>query len=330
MKHVISGIMLAALSLIFLFSGVQFRDPAAVISSDLSGVEPAVYSLRSNFNDAANIVDAECMETYINEDGAETTSFLVVAVYAGSLEAGDRINCPCIAESGKRYLLYLDGGGDINHSEGTVGYTLICDAPFLIDGDSIILSDGRMMPLELVRGDMQTQAQVVTFPAQSQYYPSFEGLAAACDEILIARVDSVEKHREMLCRSSEKGEVVENELEATQLVLSVLNGLGGSFSTDSRLTLVIPPARQHSIVDAESLKAVNLFIKNEFKEGDICIFFLVRSPDAKSDQYFFVNPAQGYLRLDGDTVTRCYANHACSDIHTLMDFINRLNPLLGF
>lgn len=330
MKSVISGIILAGLLLMCLFSGEQSREPAVVISPDLSDVEPAVYSLRSSFNDAANIVDAVCMRTYINEDGLETTSFAVAAVYAGSLSIGARINCPCRAERGERYLLYLDDGGDVSHSEGTVEYTLICDAPFLIDGDSIVLPDGQAMPLDLVKADMQSQAQVVTFPAQSQYYPSFEGLVAACDEILIARVDSVEEHREMLCRSSEKGEVVENQLEATQLVLSVLNGLGGSYPSDSRLTLVIPPAKQHSIIDAESLKAVNLLIKNEFEEGDICIFFLVRSPDAKSDQYFLVNPAQGYLRLEGDSIIRCYANHACSDIRTLKDFIERLNPLLGF
>lgn len=329
-KSVISGVILASLLLISLFSGVQFRGPAAVIKSDASEVEPAVYSLRSSFNDAANVVGAVCVEVYTNEDGVETASFAVDAVYAGRLRAGDRINCSCTAQIGESYLLYLDEGSDVSHSEGSVSYSLICGEPFRIRGDAVVLQNGHLLPMDLVKGDMRSQAQVVTFPAQSHYYPSFEGLVEACDEILIARVDSVEKHKEMLFRSSEKGEVVENKLEAAQLELSVLNGLGGSFPADSELTLIIPPASQHSIIDAESLKAIDLTIKNEFNEGDICIFFLVRSPDAKSDQHFLINPAQGYLRLKGDSVIRCYANYACSDIRTLPEFIEKFNPLLGF
>ena len=325
-KRLLSYVLIVFLAMGLTFASVKIAAPGAAVSAN---AEPGP-SIHRSYREASSIVLATCTASYSSASGAATSRFVVDTSYAGSLAAGDAFTLESRAVIGQSYLLYLGEGGGADYAEDEAGFVCITDELISVR-DGIASLGGVSYSLSAIIEDLDRQSEVLTIPAQSFYYNTFEELFAACDDILLCRVASVEGPVSTPCRSDEKGESVISTTEQTFVTLTVLNSFGGVHNYGDSVTVALSPARTQSVINATDLTTVSFGTPLIMPEaGEIMIFFLQRSADAKSDCRFAVNPYQGFVRLVDDRIIHPYYNSALDGIEELNDFARLLSEYNGF
>jgi len=326
-KRLLSFLLVVLFAMSLTFASVKIAAPAT--AAVLANAEPAP-SIHRSYREASSIVLATCTLSYRASSGGQMSRFRVDTAYAGALSEGDEFSLASRAVVGQSYLLYLGEGGGANYAEDETGFVCVTDELITVR-DGIASLGGVNYSLSAIMEDLASQREVLNVPAQSFYYNNLEDLFTACDDIVIAAVTKVEGPVPTLCRSDEKGESVISTTEQTFVSATVLNGLGGVHSYGDNIKAVFSPARKLSIINATNLEAVSFGSEPAApKEGEVYIFFLLRSKDAKSDYCFAVNPYQGCVLLEGDDVVRPYYNTALQGISSLEDFAALLNEHMGF
>ena len=106
--------------------------------------------------------------------------------------------------------------------------------------------------------------------------------------------------------------------------MTVLNSLGGGLRSGEKITITQVDNMHRNVINASSLKAVGggdtaweLPVN-----GDVCLFFVIKSPDDKVNFFFPVNPYQGYVKIRSDGGLNSYSklNPAIAENFTLLMF----------
>ncbi|MBO6062026.1 MAG: hypothetical protein J6P98_07965 [Clostridia bacterium] len=273
------------------------------------------------WREAEKIALATCMRNVERADGSVLSRFRVDESLEGGLETGGILSIPCLAEPGSKFLLYLRSVGEGEEA----GYELVTDQPLPVVGSRVEF-EGEHYGLESIVADIERQRSILTVPSQSFFYGSIEGLAAACDEIVIARVLSVSDPEETVCRSADKGESTLMTVEQVFMRIKVENGLSGGLAYGEKLSVVLEPYNVRPVINATNLspKTVGAPPESAPKVGSVYIFFLIRSADKKSSYYFTVNPYEGCVLLLGNSVIHPYYNIAFRETNDLRRFVERL------
>ncbi len=301
-----------------------------VISSRVSSAEGShtLALLRGCYRDSSEVVFATCVVSFTSTNGGSTSRFTVDEVLGGDLVVGQTVSVSESASVGKSYLLYLKNGGGADYAEDESGFATVTDGLVAVSGSNAVYG-GESVSLEALTSDISEQSTVLTVPAQSFNYDSLDTLAAAADEIFIGTVVSVSSPEHTLCRSYEKGESVLNTLDVTYVTIRVVNGMGSTLSRGDTVTLALIASRVHSVISATDLTSVSFRSPIlQPAEGSSYVFFLEHSADEKSDVFFTVNPYEGYVRLEGNSLIRPYYNAAMKGMYDLRAFVLYLNELL--
>ena len=87
---------------------------------------------RQDYRNASLVVSGTCLQTHVNAKGVNCYDLTVEDVLAGQAAAGDVIHCTSPMTEGKSYLLYLQKGEDVPHTEDMQGYTLVSGQPLAL------------------------------------------------------------------------------------------------------------------------------------------------------------------------------------------------------
>jgi hypothetical protein len=312
--------ILAVILLALIIAAAAVRFPAA--ESEPNGAEeipPA--SVSRLYREADRILLAACTRTTEEDDGSFKSRFLVKEALEGSARLNEFITLPVSALSGEMYLLYLKAGDN--------GETLVSSEPFMVK-DGAVICENETCSIESVRKDIERQRRILTVPAQSLFYGDIASLAEACDEIVVARVLSVDGPTETVCRAESKGESTISTLEQVFLRIKVENGLFGELRYGDKLSVVLSPYYTRPVINAATLtpKTVDPPPASNPKAGSVYIFFLIKSEDSKSDYYFTVNPYEGYVLLIGNDISHPYYNEAFREVHDIKRFSELLRAAM--
>lgn len=311
--------ILAVILFALMIAAAAVRLPAAEPAQNGADEIPPA-SVSRLYRESDRILLATCTRVTEDEEGNISSRFIAEEALEGEAAENEIIILPVSASQGARYLLYLksEDGGEAAAAE-----------PFAVEDDSIIC-ENEPCTIESIRADIERQRRILTVPAESLYYGSLEGLAAACDEIVVARVLSVSEPTETVCRAEGKGESTLATLEQVFLRIKIENGLFGSLRYGDKLSVVLSPYSSRPVINASTLtpKTVGAPPASYPKAGSVYIFFLERSEDSKSDYYFTVNPYEGYVMLLGNTITHPYYNEAFREINDLRKFSELLRAAM--
>ena len=316
LKRLIAAFVVAALTVCITFTAVSVSDKAASAHTDASVSQ----SMHRSYREASDIVLASCTLTYADSTGSSVSRFTVNSVYGGSLVPGDTLTLPREAEVGESYLLYLAPGGGADYAEDESGFVSVTDELITVKGDTAVFG-GSAYSLSSILDDFDEQRSVLTVPAQSFYYNDIASLASSCSDVVICRVVSVEGPFATQCRSNVKGESVSSTANLTYAELMVENSFGGSRAYGDIIRVALVPAHTLSVINAEDLASVQY--PSPVKTPEV-------GRHAKSDCCFAVNPYQGYLELDGDSIIRPYYNRAAAELESVSQLAEIMRGLLGF
>ena len=214
--------------------------------------------------------------------------------------------------------------------EDEAGYVSVTEGLITVEGDTAKCGSSRYS-LSSIINDIAAQRSVLAMPAQSFYYNDAASLAAACDDIVLCRVVSVEGPKPTQCRSFVKGESISSTANLLYVTVLVENSFGGERAYGDTMVIALSPALTRSVINAGDLSAISYSSPIKLpQEGEHYIFFLTRSEDAKSDIRFAVNPYQGYVELEGDSVIRPYYNKAIEGVRSLGELAGIINSAIGF
>ena len=298
---------------------VRFPLPDRIAASHKETPPPAAIS--RFYRESEGILLATCIRTAPAEDGGSVARMRIDSVLDGQAEEGEVVSIRAEAASGAQYLLYLAPRAE----EGQAEETLLTGQPLPVESGSVMY-EGELLPISAIVRDIERQREILTVPSQTVFYDSIESLAAACDEIVIARVVGKSEPRATLCRSAEKGASTLSTIEQVFLTVKVENGLFGDLTYGDKLSVVIEPYNVRPVINAVDLKPKTVEAPPESSPelGSVYIFFLLRSEDKKSSYYFTVNPYEGWVLLIGGSVIRPYYNTAFSRTSDLTRFVERL------
>ncbi len=331
MRRFVKILLLGLMTAVFLCAAViPSSDRSASVFATQCGGERALSLLRGCYRDSSQIVYATCVVSFSSPSGTSTSRFRVSRVIEGDLAVGETISISEKASVGEQYLLYLTSGAGANYAEDIAEFALVTNGLVPVVNGSVEY-DGVRLSIETVEADIAEQDAVLTVPAQSFYYNSFDELMGACDSVFIGKVVSIGEPVSTVCRSTEKGESVQSTVTIRNVTVSVINGLESTLSSGDIITLVLPSSQLHSVINASDLSAVVTGSEPELPaEDEAYLFFLDRSTDDKSECFFTVNPYQGYVRLCGNTIVVPIYNRAMLDCRDLFKFISMADELNRF
>ena len=297
---------------------------ATPVGAQLSD-ERALSDVQRIYKNAALVVMGECVQSHINSEGDTCYDLSVEEVVAGYAQAGDIIHCTQGAmKEGETYLLYLAEGEEMYHTEDMRRYELLSDAPLPVSENGTVAFAGTQLALSDIKRDIERMDAVITAPAATYYYKELGALIDAADEVFIGRVASISPVKDMAFPSQADGTIIENTLPAALAQVEAYGVLKGALNYGDPVDLVYAPAMSANLVDASTLKALSYGEANApaLEEGEVYLFFLTQSPDAKQAYRFSVNPMQGYARVDKDDhVHVSHVNSAlagCKDLGSLV------------
>ena len=326
-KRLLAAFIITAVALCATFAAVTAADNASSVSAANPTAGPAMHR---SYREASDIVLAECSLRYKTASGNTVSRFTVKNVYDGTFKEGDTFVLSEEAEEGASYLLYLAPGGGADYSEDEAGYVSVTEGLITVEGDTAKCGSSRYS-LSSIINDIAAQRSVLAMPAQSFYYNDAASLAAACDDIVLCRVVSVEGPKPTQCRSFVKGESISSTANLLYVTVLVENSFGGERAYGDTMVIALSPALTRSVINAGDLSAISYSSPIKLpQEGEHYIFFLTRSEDAKSDIRFAVNPYQGYVELEGDSVIRPYYNKAIEGVRSLGELAGIINSAIGF
>ena len=327
-KRLCCIILLTVLLAALLFTGGDAFFPHTPLPIEKYAAELAPF--RIVYRNAALIVQAACIASHedADEQGGAFCDYEITFVYAGKAGVNDIIHVRGSGKEGTEKLLYLIP--EENADQNEIQYYQLCEnGEFSINGDMIILSSGVLLPAEVLKADIRAQQKIKRIPSQYMYYSRFDPLVRDCDEILIVRAQSVSEYVITKCRSSVKGESVEKNCPVAEAEFTVLNGLASSRVYGEKLTVTLVGEMRDYVIDNENLTAVPKQDVKALEPGGIYLLFINHGEDAKEENYFLINPYQGYLRIEGDELHNCAINAALDGIRTLKAFTDRLYDSLA-
>ena len=310
-----------ALALLVVFTAAV-RLPLPDRTSPNSEGDPPPAAISRLYREADAIALCVCLHSSASAEETGTSRFLVRRVLDGAIEAGDILELPTAVEPGRMYLIYI--------SEGEEGESSLCVEPIPVENEESFVFENEVCSIASVENDIERQRRIITVPAQSFYYGTLEGLAEACDEIIVGKVISVSEPTMTECRSESKGESTYSTMEQVFLRIRVENGLFGGLRYGDKLDVVMTPYSVASVIKATDLtpKTVDPPPASYPKVGTSYIFFLLRSDDKKSSLYFTVNPYEGSVLLIGNSVHHAHYNEAFREINDLRRFSADLKKAL--
>ena len=290
-----------------------------------------VIALRGAYRNSSLIVDAECISSHPSPIGTVFSDYSVIDTVAGKpLEKGRIITVLGSDEKGNRRIIYL--GNEINdvHSENESIYTVYSGGLLSFDGERISLSNGRSLPIELFENDIVSLKTETTVPLKYYYYNTIEKTVKNSYSIFIGRVERAERRENAELLTNSRGEFIKQQGAYTELSVSVMNGLVWQHNFGDKVKIRIVDGDENYILDERTNEH---FIpeKTAFEPtvGNVYIFFVNRSPDAKAEHYFLINAYQGMIETFGESVFVHPENSAFSDITTLKELINALLKASG-
>ena len=191
-------------------------------------------------------------------------------------------------------------------------------------GSTVRMSDGRNVQISSIKREIAAMKSELFIPSKYMFYSNMNELLVGCNEYFIGRVDSVSPYMPTLCRSGERGETIRSERNSLRIGVTVLNSLGGGLRSGEKITITQVDNMHRNVINASTLKAVGGG-DNAWElpvNGDVCLFFVIKSPDDKVNFFFPVNPYQGYVKIrsDGRLNSCSNLNPAITDNFTLLMF----------
>lgn len=281
-------------------------------------------SLSVLYREADAIVIASCIHKNLDENGKNVSRFSVIESIDGKLKEGDTFSLYSDASTALDYLLYLAETNEYDQS----GYSLLTSSPIPVN-EGLASYEGTVFSLENVIDDIENQRMKVTVPSKVYYYGSIASLASSCDEIVIGKVLGHSEKIPTYCRSETKDEVVMSTLDMVFLNVVVENCFSGDLSYGDCIRIIFPPHDSIPVIKETDLRSMTAeapaFLIPE--TGMNCIFFLNKSQDKKSSDYFTVNSYEGYCLLIGDGIICPSYNQAMKDVEDLNEFSEILSMI---
>ncbi len=285
--------------------------------------ERVLTDVRTQYRNASLIVSGLCKGSHVDANGDTCYDLSVSEVYAGQAGIGDTIHCTYGAmNEGESYLLFLGQGDDVNHAEDTTGYKLLSDAPLPIK-DSEVIWGGRRLPLNTLKQEITQLDSIISAPAPVYYYDTLSELADAADEIFIGRVDQLPDMTSQAFSIRNGGTVEKIQCNSSAVTVEAYGSIKGSLEYGQRITLIHCPERVSGMLDSSTLQHTQ-FTESQaprLQKGGLYVFFLSSGPDSKQNNYFSINPIQGFIPLSGDSLFVCDANEP-------LEAFNKLSPLV--
>ena len=284
---------------------------------------------RQDYRNASLVVSGTCLQTHVNAKGVNCYDLTVEDVLAGQAAAGDVIHCTSPMAEGKSYLLYLQKGEDVPHTEDMQGYTLVSGQPLALSQGSVLL-DGMAVSLETLLADMAKLDAMISAPSSIYYYDSLAELVEAADDIFIGRVEAQEGPKDTQFHAQSNGTTVEHTIPATMLQVTAYGGIKGAMKYGDQVELVYAPGMNEDMVNAATLAAEPYTAEQapQVETGGIYLFFTLNGPDAKQDYIFPINPMQGFLKITNDALTVPYGNRAMLSFDSLDAAVRAIRSIL--
>lgn len=273
---------------------------------------------RQNYRNASLVVSGVCKQSHVNANGDSCYDLSIDRVLAGDASSGDVIHCTSPMTEGESYLLYLQAGEDVAHTEDMLGYTLVSGEPLALSKGKVVY-DGQAVDLDALLADMALLDAMISAPSASFYYDDLAALAQAADDIFIGRVDRVPPLQDTQFRSQNNGAIVEHTIPAAVAQVTAFGGIKGALKYGDQLQLVYAPAMNADVVNAATLAAEPYTTAQapKLEPGGIYLFFLLKGPDAKQSYAFLVNPMQGFVQVEGDELAAPAGNRAFQNVRSL-------------
>ncbi len=286
--------------------------------------ERAMATALAGYRSAALVVRGKCVSEHIDASDAVCSDVSVTEVVAGTAQVGDTIHCPgAYLHSGESYLLYLSEGADVDYAEDERGYTLL--SSMLISGDSVDASGVQLSYRELRSGMRDVDSVTSAFDSY-YYYTSIAELAENADEVFIGRVDGKIELTDTDFHVTGTGTSSEFTLPASILQITSFGGMKGSIGYGDSVKLVYAPAFSADIINASTLTAVKYGESDApaLTQGGVYVFFMIYGPDAKQDYMFLINPMQGFVQTDENSVSVSTVNSPLRCYTTLNSLVDAL------
>ncbi|MEA5060401.1 MAG: hypothetical protein EOM66_08370 [Clostridia bacterium] len=284
---------------------------------------------RQNYRDASLVVSGVCTQSYIDADGEDCYDLSIEQVLAGQAEPGDTIHCNAAMDIGQRYLLYLQQGENVFHTEDMLGYTLVSGEPLAL-ADGKVFYGGQSVDLNTLLQDMASLNTMISAPSVFYYYDEISALAQAADDIFIGRVSSAPVLADTQFRSQNSGATVERTVPASVVEITAYGGIRGALKYGDKIKLVYAPDMNADVLNAATLTAEPYTEAQTpvLEAGDIYLFFTLKGPDAKQSYYFLINPMQGFVSVTGDLLDSSSGNRALRNIQSLDVAVNAIRKAL--
>ncbi|MDR0840422.1 MAG: hypothetical protein LBN26_03420 [Christensenellaceae bacterium] len=302
---------------------------SCALPAHVQSEESALVQARQNYRSAALVVSGICEREHIDVEGNPCYDLSIERVLAGQAIVGDIVHCNTAMQNGERYLLYLQQGADTPYAEDMENYTLVNDEVCAIAGDRVRVGGQSVALSELLR-DMAKLDAIISVPSEVYYYETLAPLVKAADDIFIGQVSYVPPLHDTQFRSQSNGATSEHTLPASIVQVTAYGGIKGALKYGDTLRLVYAPAMSADLLSAATLTAVRYGEADApaLQEGDICLFFITQSPDAKQEYCFPVNPMQGFVRVRNNELQAGAVNRALRDYAVLDDAVNAIRAAL--
>lgn len=328
-KAVVTLVLIAVLAL----SAVYFAFPKiGYEKKGKSAVRFGLLELRDVFRSSLAVIEATCLDSYISSTGSYFSNYRVDKVLAGnSVKEGSVISVMGRDEKNSLRIIYLNRAIDDVHSENETVYTFTEGGKLAFDGSSISVSEEVTLPIELLENDIASLKKETLVPLKYYYYEDANELIKRCSSIFIGRIESVKKEENADLLTNNRGEVIKNEGAYTELSVRVLDGLVWQHNYGDRLDIRIVQGSKNSIINVNTNEH---FYSNasysDFCVGDICVFFVNKSPDEKAEHFFLVNDYQGIIEIIGERVSVHPDNWAFAGLTELDALIEELLAASGY
>lgn len=300
-----------ALCLSFLVSGCAL--PAGNV-----GEARILAEARQDYRKASLVVSGVCLQSHVNAEGEDCYDLSIEQVLAGEAEPGDVIHCTSAMNMGQSYLLYLSQGEGAPHTEDMLGYELVSGQPLPLSHGKVLYG-GQSVDLDTLLEDMAALDAMISAPSGFYYYDEIAALAQAADDIFIGRVNQAPALRDTQFRSQDNGATVEHTIPAALARITAYGGIKGALKYGDQVELVNAPAMNADVVNAATLAAEPYSEAQapRLQEGGVYLFFTLKGPDAKQHYSFLLNPMQGFVPVNGDTLSAPAGNRALRNVQSL-------------
>lgn len=250
--------------------------------------------------------DAVVLATLKGIDGFDAL-FIVEDNIRGNIQPGSEFiakhtltKMPAINQ---QYLLFLKQQAGQQH-------LLFDNAGWLrVNGDVIFPSGGGTYSFEQARSTIARLNDEILLPAQFNYHRGLIELVSGCDAIFIGTVKTIVPgiEKKFFSRSSGIEESVSEK--AKEVFIDVEQVLVGKISNQAKLLMT--PSMLNNVIVSENLEPRS-YTENdapELTEGSRYLFFTINPPIRDQNHYLFcVNPVQGYVELNGDSIVPVQTN----------------------